>query len=86
MITNIDDVRARIMELESAAVFDRAAWVVVLMALGERPSAHADAMRRMETAKGWQQMPADDRMRTDARRVRVVRVKARRVVTAAINV
>lgn len=51
VMTNIDDVRARIMELESAAVFDQRAWALVLMALSDRPSARADAARRMATAK-----------------------------------
>ena len=56
MTTNIDDVRARIMALESAAEFDQRAWALVLMALGDRPSARADAARRMATAKGNQRM------------------------------
>jgi len=53
MQTNIDDVRARIMELESAPVFDDRAWQEVfadLRAAG-RVSALGDATRRMETAK-----------------------------------
>jgi hypothetical protein len=50
--SNIDDVRARIMELESAAVFDQRAWAEVLIALMDRPNAQADAARRMATAKG----------------------------------
>lgn len=54
LLTNIDDVRARIMELESAVVFDQRAWALVLMALSDRPNARADAARRMETAKGNQ--------------------------------
>lgn len=49
--SNIDDVRARIMELESAAVFDQRAWADVLIALTDRPNARADAARRMETVK-----------------------------------
>lgn len=52
LLTNIDQVRARIMELESAAVFDQRAWATVLIALTDRPNARADAARRMETAKG----------------------------------
>ena len=54
LITNIDDVRARIMELESATVFDDRAWQMVLADLraAGRVSALADAQRRMETAKG----------------------------------
>jgi hypothetical protein len=51
MMTNIDLVRARIMELESAAVFDQRAWAEVLIALTDRPNARANAARRMETAK-----------------------------------
>ena len=53
LLTNIDIVRARIMELESAAVFDQRAWEMVfadLRAAG-RLSALADAERRMETAR-----------------------------------
>jgi len=49
--SNVDDVRARIMELESADVYDHQAWFQVLVALNGRPSAQADAVRRMETAK-----------------------------------
>ena len=51
--SNIDDVRARIMALESANVFDKRAWQMVLADLTaqERPSALADAERRMATAK-----------------------------------
>ncbi|MBI5951881.1 MAG: hypothetical protein HY865_09505 [Chloroflexi bacterium] len=52
--SNIDDVRARIMALESATMFDQRAWEMVfadLRAAG-RMSALADAERRMETAKG----------------------------------
>jgi hypothetical protein len=49
--TNIDDVRARIMELESATVFDQRAWARVLIALTDRPNARADAQRRMATAR-----------------------------------
>lgn len=51
VITNIDDVRARIMALEFAAMFDERAWQMALADLAERPSALADAQRRMETAK-----------------------------------
>ena len=51
-MSNIDDVRAEIMRLESAPVFDGLAWSRVLADLAERPSALADAMRRMETAMG----------------------------------
>lgn len=49
--TNIDPVRAEIMRLEDAKVFDQRAWVQVLIALSDRPNARADAARRMETAK-----------------------------------
>lgn len=51
--SNIDDVRARIMKLEVATVFDDHAWQCVfadLRAAG-RLSALADAERRMETAR-----------------------------------
>ena len=54
LLTNIDDVRARIMELESAAVYDDQAWQRVLADLRAtgRVSAMADAERRMQWAKG----------------------------------
>jgi hypothetical protein len=52
--SNIGDVRARIMALESAAVFDQRAWAEVLIAMTDRPCARADAARRMATAKSWQ--------------------------------
>ncbi len=50
---NIDEVRTRIMWLEMADTFDQSAWDEVLGALAsqERPSALADAMRRMDTAR-----------------------------------
>lgn len=51
LMHNIDPIRARIMELESATVFDQRAWAEVLIALTDRPNARADAARRMETAK-----------------------------------
>jgi hypothetical protein len=56
LLTNIDDVRARIMELESADVYDDQAWQRVLADLraAGRVSAVADAERRMETAKSNQ--------------------------------
>lgn len=51
--SNIDDVRARIMALESASVFDERAWQEALadLAAQQRPSALADAERRMATAQ-----------------------------------
>ncbi len=49
--TNIDPIRAEIMRLEDAKVFDQRAWAQVLIALSDRPNARADAARRMETAK-----------------------------------
>jgi hypothetical protein len=52
LLTNIDSVRAEIMQLEDAEVFDQRAWAKVLIALTDRPCARADAARRMETAKG----------------------------------
>lgn len=56
--TNIDNVRAEIMALESATVFDDQAWQRVLADLraAGRVSALADAERRMETARGNQIM------------------------------
>lgn len=51
--SNIDNVRMRIMALESATVFDNLAWQCVfadLRAAG-RLSALSDAERRMETAR-----------------------------------
>lgn len=48
--TNIDDMRARIMELENAKIFDSGAWANVLSKLADRPAAMADAQRRMQTA------------------------------------
>jgi len=53
MQTNIDDVRAEIMRLESAPIFDQLAWDKVLADLraADRLSALADAERRMETAR-----------------------------------
>jgi len=54
LLSNIDDVRARIMELESADVYDQRAWAQVLIALSDRPNARADAARRMATAKSNQ--------------------------------
>ena len=50
-ITNVDVVRAEIMRLERAEMFDQRAWALVLMALRDRPCARANAVRRMETAK-----------------------------------
>lgn len=57
--TNIDNVRAEIMALESATVFDDQAWQRVLADLraAGRVSALADAERRMETARGNQSVP-----------------------------
>lgn len=50
--SNIDDVRARIMELEAAEYFDGDAWQRVLADLraAGRVAGLADAERRMETA------------------------------------
>ena len=55
-ISNIDDVRGRIMQLESAAVFDQTAWRQVLADLSAagRVAGLEDAKRRMETAKSNQ--------------------------------
>ena len=49
--TNIDDIRAEIMRLESAPTYDPMAWSRVLAGLSDRPAGLADAKRRMETAK-----------------------------------
>lgn len=51
--SNIDDIRAEIMRLESAPTFDQADWNTVLGALrcAGRLSAAVDAERRMETAR-----------------------------------
>jgi hypothetical protein len=51
MQTNIDDVRAEIMRLENAKVFDQRAWAAVLGHLSNSPSRRQDAVRRMMTAK-----------------------------------
>jgi hypothetical protein len=53
VVSNIDDVRERIMQLESAAVFDQTAWWQVLADLSAagRVAGLEDAKRRMETAK-----------------------------------
>lgn len=48
---NIDDVRAEIMRLEDAKVFDQRAWAAVLGQLSNSPSRRQDAVRRMMTAK-----------------------------------
>jgi len=50
MQTNMDDIRAEIMRLEDAKVFDPMAWSKVLAGLSERPAGLADAKRRRETA------------------------------------
>lgn len=55
LLTNIDNVRAEIMRLENATMFDQRAWAQVLIALTDRPNARADAARRMATAKHNQQ-------------------------------
>jgi len=59
LLTNIDDVRARIMELESADVYDDQSWQRVMADLraAGRISGLADAERRMATAKGNQSAP-----------------------------
>lgn len=51
--SNIDDVRARIMELEAAEYFDGDAWQRALADLraAGRVAGLADAERRMETAR-----------------------------------
>ena len=51
MQTNIDDIRAEIMRLESAPAFDLMAWSKVLADMSDRPAGLADAKRRMETAR-----------------------------------
>lgn len=51
LLSNIDDVRAEIMRLESAPTFDAAAWSRVLAAMSDRPAGLVDAKRRMETAQ-----------------------------------
>lgn len=58
MQTNIDDVRARIMALESASVFDERGWQMALadLAAHGRVSALSDAQRRMATARRNQQI------------------------------
>lgn len=58
MQTNIDDIRAEIMRLENAKVFDQRVWDRVLADLraAGRVSAAADASRRMETARHNQPM------------------------------
>lgn len=58
MQTNIDDIRAEIMRLESAPTFDQLAWDMVLADLraAGRLSALADAERRMDTAMRYQPM------------------------------
>lgn len=59
LLTNIDGVRAQIMELESAVMYDDQAWQRVLADLraAGRVSAAADAARRMQTAKINQSVP-----------------------------
>lgn len=54
LLHNIDDVRAEIIRLENAEMFEQAAWDRVQRALIEqdRPAALADAQRRMATARG----------------------------------
>lgn len=54
MRTNMDDIRAEIMRLEDAKVFDQRAWAIVLMQLAGHPTRRADAARRMGTAKANQ--------------------------------
>jgi len=49
--SNIDDVRAEIMRLENAPVFDQRAWAAVLGQLSNFPSRRQDTVRRMVTAK-----------------------------------
>lgn len=53
LLHNIDDVRAEIMRLESAPVFDAVAWAKVLADMDSqgRVAGLADARRRMETAR-----------------------------------
>lgn len=54
--SNIDPVRAEIMRLEQADVFDSNAWGRVLVAMADqgRVAGLADAQRRMESARGRQ--------------------------------
>lgn len=61
MQTNIDTIRAKIMSLEVAPIFDQDAWEMALADLraAGRLSALADAERRMETARCNQQMQAN---------------------------
>lgn len=61
LLHNIDDVRAEIMRLESAPVFDVVAWAKVLadMESQGRVAGLADARRRMETAREDQISVAD---------------------------
>jgi hypothetical protein len=58
MITgsNIDPVRAAIMDLENASVFDPFGWECVLaeLRLQDRPAALVDAQRRLQHAQSWQ--------------------------------
>ncbi len=58
--TNIDDVRAEIMRLEDAEVFDQKAWAKVLLRLAGHDTRRADAARRMETAKANQASACTD--------------------------
>ncbi len=51
LITNIDPIRAEIMRLENEPIFDQRAWARVLIALAGQPCRHADAARRMQTAR-----------------------------------
>ena len=48
--TNIDDVRAEIMRLENASIWDCRAWLDILAVLANDPHRLADAQRRMMTA------------------------------------
>jgi len=59
LLHNIDDVRDRIVQLESAEVFDEDAWLAVLADLRSagRVAGLADAQRRMETARENQPSP-----------------------------
>lgn len=54
--TNIDDIRAEIMRLESAPTFDPMAWSRVLADMSDRPAGLADTKRRMETVMRNQPM------------------------------
>jgi hypothetical protein len=51
MLTNIDPIRAEIMQLENEPIFDQRAWARVLIALTGQPCRRADAARRMQTAR-----------------------------------